>query len=111
MWFKKKKPEEITYSVKEVSGDVEITDIPSEFTKSEEDDGTDEKHAKHLLEIMDTVDEADAKIICEVMARKYPNVLIDALKSQMNMMNYILNDVHDSADAYINYLSLRGKTM
>lgn len=67
-----------------------------ELTKPDDN----EKHYEKLIEIANGFDEKDATYICRIFARKFPNVMLLTLSSEINSLTLLRDEVLKSYNTY-----------
>ena len=79
-----------------------VKDVP-EFLKEVNLTKPDEnaKHHEKLLETAKGFDSEEAAIICRIFARKYPDIMFNALKAEIVDLRAIKDDVSKTMNLYL----------
>lgn len=78
-----------------------VKEVPSflkETTLTKPD--PDAKHHEKLVEIARGFDTEDAAIVCQIFARKYPDIMFNALKVEILDLRALRDDVTKSVTLY-----------
>ena len=84
-----------------MSENVAVREIPSflkepDLTKPD----VDAKHKDKLIEISLGFDREDAAIVCKIFARKYPDIMLNAIESEILDLGALRDDVVKTIDIY-----------
>ncbi len=79
----------------------EVKEVPSflkEATLTKPD--PDAKHHEKLVEISLGFDREDAAVVCKIFARKFPEIMLNAIKTEILDLGALRDDVTKTIDIY-----------